>query len=145
MSRLRKASPSNRRGLIHDVCFGSWTIASPCRMRSIVSEICQCKCVRANTSQHSVFSLFCSSLHTENSQVYLNKHTYNGLRLQHGAYTASEVTQPIGGARARIVHGTSHPPSIKIHETSATRLLWLVLPHAQHELNTNIAAASLQK
>jgi hypothetical protein len=143
MSRLRNASPSIKSGFIHLDCFGSWAIAKPCRMRSIVGEFCQCRFLRTNTSQYSVSGPFCRPLHIEDPQVYSNKHTYTGLRLQHGAYTASEVRQPIGGARARIAYGTSHPPSIKIHETSATRLLWLVLPHAQHELNTNIAAASL--
>ena len=110
-----------------------------------MSSFCGCPSENTTASQHPVLKLFCSSLRNDDVWIYSIKHTHIRLRLQHGAYTASEVKQPIGIDRARSPLGTSHPPSIKIHETSATRRSWLVLPHAQYELNTNIVAASLKK
>ena len=144
MSRLRNASPSTRRGFIHADCFGSWAMASPRRMRSIVIRFASVDVGprrRLNIQCRGLSAIHFAQMKLKYIQLSIHIYVY----VSDTGHTTSEVTQPIGGDRARSSLGTSHPPSIKIHETSATRRSWLVLPHAQYELNTNIVAASLKK
>jgi hypothetical protein len=102
MSKLRNASPIIKRGLIHADCLGSWAMASPLRMRSILVERSDGVC--AGDLSTSSFELALRAVNPVFHQAISNEfkivYTYTCSYHERGC-RSSEVSQPIGGDEAR--------------------------------------------